>query len=710
MSDLFVEVFPIEPDAIPPLTGYVPRIAPDAPPDERGRIGGRLAARLRRLFDGDWLWIAPYIVTDNAALTREAVAEVADALRAEKPEAFAALDGLHDDTTDDLPAGIVAVFIQRTALRPHAEAMAATLDAAGDHIRNAHAGREIRLRGWDADGHPALSVSIISRLIYSQTLQEFIGAATIADARERATGIWATDGATRGEVVGVVGQVGAERERLMTEAPHILPDFVTAAGDDEWVIVLKAGQIEVEYLARSLRPIVRLPHLGRFDVDRAQVINALQMSPRRRAGLVRTVSDIAKGAGIIGKAYDSRIAPDAFFSADFEMNLRFSDNRVRRYAADKLIDDFLQCGVYRLREDFDAAPVRVCVVNTLPLKIEDFVEALRRQLDRHFPFEIEVIRERRVRVVSRSNLESAVRAVQKEEPDIILAFFADEDVSGDDEDSNDDATAAYIKSLTLGRGLPTHVIYESVLNDPDAMTGIILSILGKTGSTPYVLTEPIETADYVVGLDVVRQTFVTIEDTRLTAIARVYRADGEFLHYRVREAETIGGQLPYALLRDLFPPRMYGGRRILIHHDGDFPPDLADALGQWGRAINAQFLPVAINRQGAPRLYAIESGKITAPAWGSAFKLNDAEALLVSFVPDQPVTPQPLHITTIRAGAPPAPIDEALRSVLVWTLLTYGAARPPKMPVTVVNADHLGGWLRKGNRFSLDDGIVPFWL
>ncbi|MFW5692294.1 MAG: hypothetical protein ACOCX3_02970, partial [Chloroflexota bacterium] len=490
----------------------------------------------------------------------------------------------------------------------------------------------------------------------------------------------------------------------------LTPEAINEAGELEWVVRVQTPRGIFDVPAGSLWPIVRLPHLARFEVEPSWAIRTLQMEPKVRAAQVRAVSDVVKDVGVIANAYNSRTQPDVFFSADFEMNLRFNENRIRPYNAETLPMDFLKCGAYRLREPFEQTPVRVCVVNTLSMRLEDFVEAMRRQLDRHFPFTIDVVRERQVRVVARKNLESAVRVVEKESPDVILAFFADEAGADDDEDTDTDATAAYMRSLTLGRGIPTHVIRQSTLDDPDAMPAIIMSILGKTGSSPFVLTEPLEEADFVVGLDVVRQYIKTTGETRMTAIARVYRSDGEFMQYAVRDFSQTGDQIPYVLMRDLFPQRQFTGKRIILHYPGEFPADLLAAIRGWGMAIKATFYPVEIIRTGAPRIYATGKGGISQPPWGSAFRMSDTEALLVSSLPTENVTPQPLHIRTVSAGSSPLPIGAVLRSVLVWSLLAYGAERLPKLPVTVLNAEQLREWLGRGGQLLPGEGRVPFWL
>lgn len=712
MSDLFVEIFPIHPDKVPSLVRYHLDFIAGADARFIDEIGKRLAARLRRLLAGDWLWANSSIITDNTLINPMEVVLVGHALKNDYPDFFRPLDAIQPQTTTDLSASEIALFVYRTALKQINDELQAEVEQFNDKIRHAQTKREVKLQSWDVNGQPAVSISIASRLIYDKTLQTFIGDETDADrVYERIISLWVTDGdAMRGEIVDLAGLVGDHRERLLIEATYIESEHVIHANPQSWIIKVRVDGVERELLAERLYPLVRLPQLHHFDVEPQLALQTLQMSPKTRALQVRAVSEIAKQAGIIDKAFDTRNSAEAFTSADFEMNLRFSENRVRRYNIESLADDFSKLGVYKLRSRFEQNPIRIGVINTLNLKLDDFLEALRRQLGRSFPLAIEMIKERRVRVVSRVNLESAVRVIEKESPDIILAFFPDEHRSGDDEESGDDATADYIKSLTLARGLPIHVVYEATMDNPEAMIGIILSILGKTGSAPFVLAEPIESADYVVGLDFVRQTFVTMDHVRLTGIARVYRSDGEFLYYTVREVEITDDKLPFVLVRDLFPQKKFAGSRVMIHHMHKFPPELLTALSLWGQTIGTKFLPIEIIPTGAPRLYALDASGVVQPAWGSAFKLSDNEALLVSNVPKDNITPQPLHIRTLSAGAGTLSIDEALRSVLVWTLLTYGAEQLPKLPVTVTNVAQLSVWLQRGNRFSLQDGAVPFWL
>lgn len=724
--NLFVEVFPINDSALPELTAYT--LSADLPQVRLNRLGRRLASRFRKQYGGIWRWMDSFLVTDTPRDPTE-LAISADILKAQHPDHYGALDGIHPAANPHLSASELAQMVLAEQVNPLRNKIVTILSKAETRLRNARTERDHRIQSWDVGGSPALSLTIASRLLYKGTLATYIGETEKRIEVADLVGGLRVEGVhidLRGEITGVTGQLKEERAKMLESLSDTsMQGLVLAAPDDDWAVRVRTGQDEITLPAATLRLVVRVSDIGRFNIDRAAAIEALQMKPPVRAAHIRSISDVLKDAGVIDSAYNSRSAPERFFSADFEMNLRFGDTggvakRVRPYRAAILPDDFAQCGAYRIREPFKGSkkgnqPVRICVVNTLDMKLADFVEALQRAITRTFHFEIEIVRERRVRVVSQSNLESAIRVVEKEDPDIILAFFPDDngDNGGDDDDSGDEnATAAYVRSLTLGRALPVHVIYESTLNDPDAMSRIVLSILGKTGSAPFVLAEPLEQVDYVVGLALIRDVKKSTAETRLIAIARIYKADGEFVRYIVADLTQSQGEStpPYVLMRDLFPQRDFARQRVMIHHDGPLPDDLRGALEGWAQAIGAHFFPVEIHRFGAPRLYGLDQG-VCQPSWGSAFKLSDDEALLVSGVPEANITPQPVRVKTQSfAGMPPFPIEEALRGVLVWSLLAYGAKHPPKLPVTVVNADQLAYWLRRGNTFSAFEGRVPFWL
>lgn len=378
----------------------------------------------------------------------------------------------------------------------------------------------------------------------------------------------------------------------------------------------------------------------------------------------------------------------------------YGEKRVRPYDLATMASDFQRHKVYARHPRYESAPITLAVINALDDRAADFVEALRRLLEKQFGFRINLLKERRVKVFTEKNVESAVRVLEKEAPDVLLAIFPNSSAADDDADSQ----ARALKAQCLARGMALHILYESVMDDADATPLVAMSLLAKTGSTPYVLAEGLDYADLVVGLGVVRERLTRKE--RLSLLNRVYRADGLFIGYYFESAELAPDEvIPPDLIPRLFPQEIFGQRAVVLHHDGEISRDVLRSLGQWAKQIGFSLGVVEVYRWGAPRLYALEKG-VTAPPWGSAFRISDEEAYVVASSPASVGTPQPLRV---RAVGRSLPIEQAVYSVLAWSLLHYGAQGVNKLPVTLSAADDMARWLGRGLHLPRS-GDVPFWL
>lgn len=717
---LFTEVFPIE----PALTEYVGAylLASDLPTPDLERIGRVLARRLRDSYPAEWVWAGGRLLTDGARSDIELMIAL-DILRGAEPDRFGTVTAITSDPQPD--ASQIAEFILRAKADAHRPALTAalrkfnaTLHAADTTVRIE---RDVRLAAWAVDGAPALSITVSSRLVYGRDAAAALSLLASLDGLR----ISHPESHFSAEVIGAGGSLKDERPKLLRQKlPDTLLRLIQTAPDESPLLRLKNQYGTLRLPAAGLQLLLRPVDLQRVGVDPEHAEPDVRPDPPTRAAIVRTLSETLKDAGVIGRAYSSREQPARFFipAADDLPYLRFAGGRTRPAVPGRLAADFMATGAFGLRDRFKSAPIRVCIVNALQTKIEDFVEALQRQLARKMNFSVEILRERQVRVVSEANLDAAVKTVEKEHPDLILFFLPDPQDSAGIE-----PLADYVKNLSLGRGLPSHIVHASVIDDPDAMPGLIVQILARTGNTPAALADPLEGFNAVVGLDLVRRTLGDAQ--QIVAIARAYSNNGAFLNYAVRTVDVSGDQPPYLLMRGLFSQKAYAGKKVVLHVNGRLPDDVKKALVVWGQAIRAQFAIIEIVRRGAPRLYAFDEGKVIAPPVGSAFCLDDHQALLVltssdedgahpqnqgsmtvqSRAADKRVvylgqTPQPVHIL-----ADGLPIRQALDSVRRWALLDYSPL-PRGIPATILNTDALAFWLNKGGTFAKDEGDVPFWL
>jgi len=648
---LFIELFPIQSGRLPGLTAY--HITP-------AHLGGMLAARFKKAFGGDWLWLDAYLFTDSPAASIQ-IEMLLDGLREQDPKALADFQAI-DEVVDAQPnAHIQAQFVYHTQIYPLEAQIKQVLLSGQADVQNGSVILQHTIQAQGCHETPVISIGVQPRLLYQGTLEQYLA----ENKKNDAVGLRAYHPGSN----------------VLAEISKINDDGVLLSGFD------------IPFPAAELCLALRREDLEAFEIPAAQAAKAMFMSPKKRADWVKKISDVLKENGIIAAAYNSRAQAPWFDRVDFEPSVVYGENRAFLFDPPKMAERFLKGGVYGHHPRFADAPVKIAAINTLDDKIDDFMEAMRRQLERTFGFAIDLIRERKVRVLSEKNLQSAVRAVEKEDPHIVLAFFPDAEAR---------QYAAYLKSLVMGKGIASHVITEKIMNNPDAMTQVIMHLLGKTGNTLYALAEPLEYTHFVVGLDMVRESYRDFD--RITAMARLYQNDGVFLRYILHQEEIDpGAPIPLVVI---FPEEVFADKRAVIHRLGHFAPAELDSLHRWGQVLRASLFPVEIIPEDVPRLYSLEGG-ISQPPWGSIFRLNPHESILTTTYPDAKVMLDPLLIRTPLEGLA---IESAVYSVLAWTLLHTVGEHSARLPLTIYNADQMAYWLSKGTLPTQPEGDMPFWL
>ena len=693
---LFTEVFPIDTASLPQLFAY--RI--QAAQGDAYKVGGKLAYQLRHAFPGTWVWAGDRVLTDvqpNADALRAAVSTLAR----QDPTVFGAVIALEEDDLWQPTPAVLADFVARGPLAALGDAMRDSLAKTNFTLRNARVEREHRVRTWVVNDQPAVSFSIVSHLIADVELVQY--AATV-DKPADLVGLRVADKSTtmQGQIVKVIGTLGEHRQRLLgLTLREQTRTLLQQSPDDELVVKVASGHNEYDYTAGALQVMVGLNEIGRFGLDPQHAARALRMKPSLRAQMVKIVADLAKSRHLVTNAFSTVATPEPFTTLTQDADIVFGGNRTRPYDPEQTPFDYEQYGAYWTRERFLTEPVKVAIINSLHEPIVDFVEAMRRLVKSDFNFEIEVVRERKVKVVTPANLESAVRALKKEPIDLVLVFVENQ-VEEEDEES---AADRFVRAQVVGRGFPCLVIHESTLNKPEAMNSLIMGIFARAGNAPYLFDEPLPYADYVVGLDLVRQG--KKDTTIVTGISRIYRGDGALLCSVTRSAPLGKADgIPGELLAALLPADLLAGTRVVIHNAAPFRRDELRALSAWAEPRGGVFYRVDVLQRGAPRVYSLEAGKIGSGPKGTVFRLNDAEAFLITSSAPDDATPQPLHVRTLTGLS----IDDSLHSVALFTLLHYGALKTPKLPVTVHNADYIRATVMRGMMTEAAERDVPYWL
>jgi len=706
MSDIqnpvtLAEVFHVNASALPKLTGYRLNITAH----DHSAVGGKLSYRLRRRFGGHWIWTSGIIVTDSPRGAGE-IGSVVESAWKEQPEPFKYLLGVEQMNTWTPNSQVKADFVARGLFSDIEREIEDLLRLKKQDLRTAWIERVHESRGWVIQGQPAVSISVSSRLVHKQDLKEF----WLSTVDKDLTGLWVAEkrSTLKGEIVGLAGRVVDHRKRLLalSERPEMI-ELIKNAEESDPVVTVLSGRSLYDYVASALRVVVRVQDFGRFKVDRQRALRGLRIEPESRFDMINTIGGLARKHGWIGDHYDSsRSLSDFLYNLDYaELHkLRLGSGAICSYDPKTVLGNLRRFGLYRRNVRFPAgSSVGIGVLNALVgEKLDSFEAGLLKEL-KMLDFQAEFIAESEPGSTTRADLEMALNRLMKKDIDIIVAFLPDE--SDDDEDQQ-----AYdnLKSIAVGRGIPSQVVNQSTLENRYALANIALGVLGKTGNVPFVLAEPLEYTDYVVGIDIARMRKERLPGSiNATAIARIYFGNGEFLRYVIHDAPLEGETIPERVLQGLFPIEDFKGKKAVVHRDGYFRGDEKKALSEWASKIGAQFHLVEVIKTGCPRLYGKGRGRVIQPLKGVALKLSESEAFLVSSLPPfVDATPIPLRLRCSDSF----PISQAIDSVLALTTLHYGSLRPPKLPVTIHYSDKIGYLALKGIKPRELTGAVPYWL
>lgn len=703
---ILTEVFEVDPSSVPKLFAY----NLDVRGKDTAKIGGKLSYRLKKNLKGNWAWCSFRILTDSP-VPEDEIMKVVEGLWKEQPETFKALSRVYVDRNWRPSPQAQADFITRALFPKIDKEIRNALARDTQDLGSARVERAYEVRGWSVGDKPAISISVSSNILHKEDLKQY--SQRLSD-EKGLIGLWVSDKNSptlKGEVVGIAGKLADHRTRLqaITSNEKTL-EIINRAPDDEIVVTVRSRRNEYDYIASALRIIVKSEHHRRFKINSRKALSVMKIEPSNRYNLILNISKIAREAGLISNAYRSNKNPDRFLSPldiDFKPFIRFGSGKTIPYNGKRLLYNLQDFGLYKQRDKFqNNEPIRIGVINALGSDpLDSFLNQMKSQL-LQLGFASTIEREMKIKGASRADFEACIDVLQKGGSDVLIAFLPD--VYDQDDEDEDFGSYHRFKSLTVGRGIPSQVVFRSTIKKSYAMANIILGILGKTGNTPFVLGEPLPYTDYVVGIDIAREQKKRLDGTlNVTAVMRVYCDNGELLHYTIHDAPLEGETIPAHVIEGLFPSNVFKDKKVVVHRDGYFRGDEKRALLDRARKIGAEFHLVEVIKTNAPRIYALDPPQIVQPPKGSAFKLSDTEAFLVSTLPPfKDATPQPLRLRAVA----PFTIEKAIHSVLSLTLLHLGSLRPPRLPISIHFSDKIAYLAIRGIKPKDMEGNLPFWL
>ena len=474
---------------------------------------------------------------------------------------------------------------------------------------------------------------------------------------------------------------------------------------------MSTGRLGYDYTVSALGIIVRVSDFARFGVNSRRALSNLKIAPAARWSIIRGLSGVLVEKGIIGEPLRSDRPGGEILkqcTGFSKLALRFGGGAIEAYDSRALLRGLSRHGLIRVSPKFADSPIRIGVLDFVKSpEAQGFLDQVAKQI-RSLKLNCTFHDVPSPNGLSRLELEEAVDRYQTLGLDLLLALFPDFQASDDAEEDEGWGPYRNLKSLTVGRGIPSQVVARTTLAKPLAVANVVLGILGKTGNVPFTLSESLKGIDLVVGMDIARERKARLPGSvNATAIARIYLADGEFLRYAIHDTPLEGETIPDGVLRGLFPRRDFQGKKVIIHRDGYFRGGEASALRRWGESVGATFHLVEVIKTGSPRLYGFIGDSATMPEKGMVLRLSPTDAFVVSSLPPfQDATPNPLHIRTDGSIT----IEAAVDSILALTLLHYGSLRPPRLPVTIHYSDKIAYLALRGIKPKELEGSVPFWL
>jgi Piwi domain len=577
--------------------------------------------------------------------------------------------------------------------------------------------------------YPALGLTVYTEVTFKGNLADFYASnapQTNPESILIGLPIQDFDLGSSGNIVQIIGEVREHRERLLRLATgRTTQRAIQNAPDDQLVVAIQFGKSKklFHYPLSALRPLITSETAAQFGFDYGQFLKHTKIPYQARQQLLTAFKEQATSIlttyGFrVERSLNSLEYPDLFWQPTIAVEqtpLLFGQGVTG--VRGRILNGLTKGGVYTRHPNFQPGIIRIAALKLCDGNVNEFLRAVQQRLNR-YGFESEIIDRKGISIhdlsaaEARATLEKAVNKLITVPVDIVLTFLPENDREADDDDGGSFYHLVY--SLLLRRNIASQVIYDDTLNSVEhgqILNQVVPGILAKLGNLPFVLAEPLEIADYFIGLDISRSPKAKLAGTlNACASVRLYGRQGEFIRYALEDALLEGEEIPQRLLERLLPATLED-KTVLIYRDGRFCGQEVAHLLERAKAIHAKFILVECRKSGVPRLYNLNQRLLTAPTQGLALRLSPKEALLITtHVSERVGLAKPIRLTVHEAGVF-APIEQVVDTTLKLTLLHHGALKAPRLPMPIFGADRVSGLRLQGIYPSgLLEGDRQFWL
>lgn len=663
MTQRFTELFPIL-CPIPPLSAF--RLEGLQAGD---LVGPRIAQRLEAALGGHWRWCESALLTD-ALIAPVQVEITLDMLYTHEPTLFTGVSGMSEDATFAAAPRTRALFALQTTFPPHHDQLQATVERMTATLGSARVLCTPRFQPWQIGDDPAISITLSWHAVHEHDLYTHMSQHKEKVKHYVGWPVFIIGEQALGTITATEGILGRQRAKLLQQVVNpTLRQQIEASPDACVVFRVRSADGDRLYPATCLHAVLHPDDsdlLARLSLDPAQLQRALNPAPAARAAHVKSITDVLKQHGLIGSSFSTQSHPAYFSQPDQLPDIRIGSGRTRSFPR-TLAERLRQPILAPLMTDH---PLRTGIITLLDaVLVDDFMEAMRRQLERSAQLTLDVLRPQRLPDLNATTLAGAIRLLDKHTPELVLLFVPD--------DAAHSPHLPHALRTLRAQQRGVLLITESDLNDPDQMPRLINQLQVACGALPFAYAWPLDGVDVVVGLTLTRHASADADLLRGQSV--LFHADGLPLAYHEADIEVDAGEdVPLVLLQRLLPEAPLARKRLLIHHAGALPDGARAALRKWARLLHAPMTLIEIHRADVPWLYQAANG-IHAADWGTTFTLNAQEALIsTSQGKDCPNPPLLIRRVEGKLG-----IEQAALSVLLWSALPYGCPTEAALPATL---------------------------
>jgi hypothetical protein len=582
---------------------------------------------------------------------------------------------------------------------------------------------------------PALTLTIHSRILFNGDLAQFYENHPYRqDPKNLLIGLKVRDIEKNSfaRITGIVGTIEEHRDQLLKEATGaISKQALKDAPNEQPVVAVQFGKNArpFHYAMAALRPCITPETAKRFEVDYGELLKATKVSYKDRKDLLvlykKEAGQALSNYGFqLERSINSRDYPNLFWEPKVKVEhtkLLFRKNYTGIQS--QILTGLSKGGVYRRHEDYldPSRPIRVAALKLCNFKVGFFLSEVQKRLKR-YGFE-SILPEENKKELSvdslrgaeaRAKVEEAVDDLMVRQPDIVLTFLPTSDRHADDKEGG--SLYSWVYSRLLRRGIASQVIYEDTLRNVQAnylLNQVIPGALAKLGNLPFILAEPLEIADYFIGLDISRGSKKKGAGTmNACASVRLYGKQGEFIRYRLEDALIEGEEIPQRILESFLPAADLRNKTVLIYRDGRFCGEEVKHLRERANAISSKFILVECYKSGLPRMYNLNQQLVGAPTQGLALRISDLEAILVTteVKSESMGLPLPLRLNVIPHPGQQVSIESVVETTLKLTLLHHGSLNEPRLPIPLFGSDRIAYRRLQGIYPGVLEGDRQFWL